>query len=163
MKALTLQQPWASLIAVGAKRVETRGWRPKEQPAVIVIASSKKPMSKRWRAICDQEPFATALQHHGLDPDGLPRASYLATVRLTSCRRTTEIIDRLGHEERAFGDYSPGRWAWLLSSPQRLEPAIAIPADPPDRKVFRLNLWQIPDDQFVGPLLSAAIAAGRQR
>jgi hypothetical protein len=27
MKALTLIQPWASLVAIGAKRVETRGWR----------------------------------------------------------------------------------------------------------------------------------------
>ena len=26
MKALTVRQPWASLIAVGAKRVETRSW-----------------------------------------------------------------------------------------------------------------------------------------
>lgn len=28
MKALTLHQPWASLIAVGAKKIETRDWRP---------------------------------------------------------------------------------------------------------------------------------------
>ena len=28
MKALTLYQPWASLIAVGAKTIETRGYRP---------------------------------------------------------------------------------------------------------------------------------------
>ena len=28
MKALTLHQPWASLIACGAKRIETRSWPP---------------------------------------------------------------------------------------------------------------------------------------
>ena len=26
MKALTLTQPWASLVAIGAKRIETRSW-----------------------------------------------------------------------------------------------------------------------------------------
>lgn len=26
MKALTLHQPWASLVAVGAKKIETRSW-----------------------------------------------------------------------------------------------------------------------------------------
>ena len=28
MKAITLHQPWASLVAVGAKTVETRSWKP---------------------------------------------------------------------------------------------------------------------------------------
>jgi hypothetical protein len=27
MKAITLWQPWASLIAIGAKKYETRSWR----------------------------------------------------------------------------------------------------------------------------------------
>jgi hypothetical protein len=27
MKALSLHQPWASLIALGVKRIETRSWR----------------------------------------------------------------------------------------------------------------------------------------
>lgn len=27
MKAITLWQPWATLIAIGAKRIETRNWR----------------------------------------------------------------------------------------------------------------------------------------
>ena len=27
MKALTLTQPWATLVAIGAKRIETRIWR----------------------------------------------------------------------------------------------------------------------------------------
>ena len=26
MKALTLTQPWATLVAIGAKRIETRSW-----------------------------------------------------------------------------------------------------------------------------------------
>lgn len=30
MKAISLHQPWASLIMCGAKRVETRSWRPPE-------------------------------------------------------------------------------------------------------------------------------------
>jgi hypothetical protein len=52
MKALTLYQPWASLIMVGAKPFEFRGWNPRERgPAYaaligqrIVIHASARPM-----------------------------------------------------------------------------------------------------------------------
>ena len=33
MPALTLMQPWATLIARGAKRIETRKWHPARTPA----------------------------------------------------------------------------------------------------------------------------------
>lgn len=37
MKALTFQQPWASITACGVKDVENRSWRPKENPGKILI------------------------------------------------------------------------------------------------------------------------------
>ena len=42
MKALSIQQPWASLIAAGIKDVENRTWQPKEIPNRILIHASKK-------------------------------------------------------------------------------------------------------------------------
>ena len=42
MKVLSLQQPWASLIAAGIKDVENRTWKPKEIPSKILIHASEK-------------------------------------------------------------------------------------------------------------------------
>lgn len=42
MKTLSVQQPWASLIAAGIKDVENRTWQPKQLPGRILIHASKK-------------------------------------------------------------------------------------------------------------------------
>lgn len=42
MKVLSVQQPWASLIVAGIKRIENRTWQPKELPGRILIHASKK-------------------------------------------------------------------------------------------------------------------------
>lgn len=42
MKVLSVQQPWASLIAAGIKDVENRTWKPKVNPGRILIHASKK-------------------------------------------------------------------------------------------------------------------------
>lgn len=43
MKALTIWQPWASLIACGAKRYETRSWATKYRGAIAIHAATKDP------------------------------------------------------------------------------------------------------------------------
>lgn len=45
IKALSLWQPWASLIAIGAKKIETRGWSTKYR-GPLVICSAKRPASR---------------------------------------------------------------------------------------------------------------------
>lgn len=42
MKVLSIQQPWASLIAAGIKDVENRSWKPKILPDRVLIHASKK-------------------------------------------------------------------------------------------------------------------------
>lgn len=43
MKALSLWQPWATLIAIGAKQYETRGWStPYRGPLIIHAAKTKE-------------------------------------------------------------------------------------------------------------------------
>ena len=43
MKALTLWQPWASLIAVGAKTIETRSWSTKYRGPLAIHAAKRRP------------------------------------------------------------------------------------------------------------------------
>lgn len=43
MKAITIWQPWASLIACGAKKYETRGWPTKYRGPIAIHAAAKDP------------------------------------------------------------------------------------------------------------------------
>lgn len=41
MKAISLWQPWASLVAVGAKKIETRSWATKYRGSLAIHATKK--------------------------------------------------------------------------------------------------------------------------
>jgi activating signal cointegrator 1 len=140
MKALTLTQPWATLVAIGAKRIETRSWRTPYRGSMAIHAAKGFP---KWaQDTCKEFAFAAEL-----GPDPLPLGAVIATCRLISCIPTRELqenriieVDYLAgcadfvmdDAERQFGDYSPGRWAWLLADVQQCKPITAKGA---------LSLW----------------------
>src|SRR3990167_6831361 len=111
MKALTITQPWATLVALGAKRIETRGWATAYRGPVAIHAAKAYP---RWaRETCDEPPFRAALGN--LDPDGLLRGYVLATAELIDCVPTEAInLSGLAGNERYFGDFAENRFAWIL-------------------------------------------------
>lgn len=131
MKALTLQQPWASLIAVGAKKMETRKWHPKENPGLLAIASSNKKPTRTQREMIAMKPFSTAL-------GGVEARSgvLLAVVTVTGFTRTEEVSDEILDAEKDFGDFTPGRWAWSLGE--------VFPLERPIHVSGALNLWDLP-------------------
>jgi activating signal cointegrator 1 len=147
MKALTLTQPWATLVAIGAKRIETRSWETLYRgPLVIHAAKGLGSVGgvRGLRDLCCREPFKSALRAGGidldqLDIDVLPLGAIVATCTLLDCVPTHhpgianepgkpwftgarkgigqhyyEVPPPLDSNEYAFGDYSPGRFAWLL-------------------------------------------------
>lgn len=126
MRALSLHQPWASLVAVGAKRVETRSWQTRYRGPLAIHAAQRYPRSM----LSGLEPATVALMHNALygSPFGLtePRGCIVATCRLVDCcvigshftsgGRVPIVQGRdVSQQEEAFGDYSPGRWAWMLA------------------------------------------------
>lgn len=118
MKALTLTQPWASLVANGHKRVETRSWRTAYIGPLAIHAAQGFPPQARQ---CLRRPaFSRALWDLDDPPyslyagDTLPRGVVVAVVNLVRCVPVEDVVLRLGAEELTFGDYSPGRWAWVL-------------------------------------------------
>lgn len=148
MKAITLTQPWATLVAIGAKRIETRGWQTNYRgPLAIHAAKGLGPvggMAGLWD-LCEGEPFHSILRPVGL-PTILVRGAIVATCELIGCVPTeyikqVKIIRLTGYDEwlwteneKAFGDYAPGRYAWLLANIRALpEP---IPAK------GALSLWE---------------------
>ena len=152
IKAITLTQPWASLVAVGAKRVETRSWRPfasQLRPGDRIAIHAAKGWTAENRNICTTEPFRSAIRtayRAGLfcylpQPDMrlLPRGQVIALARFVrAVPGNAPAIDNLSDQELAFGYYGPGRWAWFLDDVRPIEPIAAS---------GRLGLWdwEVPD------------------
>lgn len=55
----------------------------------------------------------------------LPIGSVIAVARLKDVIPTTSV-ESLNDQERAFGDFSPGRYAWQLEDVRRLEEPISV-------------------------------------
>lgn len=150
MKALTLQQPYATLIALGAKRIETRRWHPLENPGIIAIASSKKPMTAAQRGRLHAPPFSSALT-----TTDLPAGMIVALARCHRFERTEDVSAVDLEREGDFGDYRTGRWAWHFDSVVALDDPVPVPAPAKGKKDFRLSLWNLPDSLVQGPLAPA--------
>src|ERR1700722_19135273 len=59
MKALTLTQPWATLVSIGAKRVETRSFRVSYRGSLAIHAAKGFP---KWaQETCYEQPFLRVL------------------------------------------------------------------------------------------------------
>ena len=120
VKALSLWNPWAMLMAVGEKTVETRGWATSYRGLLAIHAAQKR--SAELRALMDEEPFKGALENHGIKPGAAqydyPHGAVVAVVHLDVCVATDIWVPSI--LERPFGNYEPGRYAWRTSGLQRL-------------------------------------------
>lgn len=114
MKALSLTQPWASLVVCGLKHIETRSWSTEYRGPLLIHASSKFP--KEAKALCDAWPFSRALYSVGYTVDTLPTGALLGTVDVRACVRADIALTGPVEPEQSFGDFSEGRWAWVLDN-----------------------------------------------
>lgn len=132
MKALSLWQPWATLVALGAKQVETRAWPvpPSILGERIAIHASQ---TTKHLDLRHANLFAGALR----DVDQLPLGALLCTLVIDDCRRIGISLEGLSPTEYVFGDYSVGRYAW------RLRDVVALPEPVPCRG--RQRFWNVPD------------------
>lgn len=118
MKAITLHQPWASLVAMGAKTIETRPYSSKYR-GPLAIHASKKPIAT------DDPYYRSVLRSAGLNLETLPRGAVVATCRLIDCEKITEAHTPC-YPEYAFSNYVAGWYAWRLSDARTL--ALPVPA-----------------------------------
>jgi activating signal cointegrator 1 len=136
MKLISLWEPWATLMAIGAKTVETRSWDCNYR-GWLAIHASKRGLSKRdLRATLMQPTFLKALENEHLMKtihdcmEDFPFGKIVAIVRLQSCWPTDRLYksfpDILTEQERAFGNYEPGRWAWIATDRFRLPEPISL-------------------------------------
>lgn len=81
--ALSLTQPWASLVACGQKQIETRSFKRNFYGPLAIHAAKAFP--RECQRLCREEPFQSALQHPGIwTTDGLPRGAIIAVCEVVS-------------------------------------------------------------------------------
>lgn len=136
MRALSLTQPWATLVAVGAKQLETRSWPTTYRGELAIHASSRFP--RDCKDLCHDEPFLSALTEAGIGRvTDLPIGAIVAVATLTDCIWITHQ-NAPGGDEYLFGDYTPGRFMLRLENVLKL--------DRPVPAKGALGFWTMPEE-----------------
>jgi len=132
MKAISLTQPWGSLVAVGLKQFETRSWCTTYRGPIAIHAAKKL----TWEAV----ELGVKLQTEGVIDflENLPRGCVIAVAVLNRIWPARIIAERPGlhPQELRFGDFSAGRYAWELTDVKILERTIPCTG--------RLGLFELP-------------------
>ncbi len=145
LKAITMTQPWATLLAVGANRIETRSWPTNFRGELAIHAALGFP--PHAAALCRQSPYAEALAAAGYRSAAeLPRGKIISVGVLADLLRcdaaTAASVQRqsragqLPPHELAFGDFSDGRFGFVMAAMHAL--ASPVPAR------GMLGLWTVP-------------------
>lgn len=123
IKALSLWEPWATLMALGAKTIETRSWCTSYRGPLLICAS-KRLVVREMLSVLRLPEFKAALVKPGETlSDVPPRLHFgraVAVVDLVCCVPTEQATEH--DNETAFGDYSPGRFAWVTKNLRRIRP-----------------------------------------
>jgi len=124
MKAITLTQPWATLVAILVKQIETRSWRTFYRGPLAIHAGKKF-------SPCFDSRILKVLEANCIYE--LPTGVIVATCTLVRIIRI--YPDNVPPApEFYFGDYTAGRWAWHLSD------VVALAKPIPARG--SLGLWE---------------------
>lgn len=168
MKAITLWQPWATLLACGSKIYETRSWATNYTGPIAIHAAAKRPPNQGEIPMKNFSAITNALmQYYGAwrfdwrlgatknYPDGtdngfdIPLGCVIATAELVGCyrmvryggREMSSIETENGiyiptEQEKMFGDWTPGRYAWEFRN------MIMLPEPIPAKGHQRLWNWE---------------------
>lgn len=144
MKCISLLQPWASLVVLGHKKIETRSWNTKHRGPLLVHASKKDDGFNRQCFYQWREGFKLDLPKWEV----LPFGAIIGQVNLDGVVRTAKMKPfwntpigimngdkqwRLSTQEKLFGNYNDGRYGWLLSDHVAFDEMIPVAGS--------LSLW----------------------
>ena len=165
MKALSLYQPWASLLVCGAKRYETRSW-PTKYRGQFLIHAGKMPYDPDFCYGLLNQQFADALNLPDVHSfDTLPYGCIIGVGEIVDCYRISKTpkpelytlwypgngfngftVRGISPQEQAFGDWSEGRYAWEIANARML--------DKPVPWKGRQRLFNVPDND---PIISTVL------
>ena len=129
MKVLSLQEPYATFVAKGYKKIETRSWKTNYRGDILIHAS-------RGDAFCNAIKDEKILDL--MKETELQFGKIICKARIVDCVKMDEdLIKRVRENdeiEYLLGIYEVGRYAWFLEDVEVLESPIEARG--------RLNLWE---------------------
>ena len=137
MKALTICQPYAELIARGAKLIENRTWATPYRGQLAIHAGK----SRAWMDADDERLY----------PD-MAFGAIVAVATLTDCIYLRDLPGRFLDDPR-YADHAGGPWCWILENVWRTEPVTVRGAQ---------GLWTL-DNGTALALMPAREVAPRER
>ncbi|MEM6280554.1 MAG: hypothetical protein AAF787_00055 [Chloroflexota bacterium] len=145
-RVLTLWQPYATFIAMGLKKFETRSWnpitqlppKPRLQPGeIIMIHAAKRKLETYEKSLLGSKALANALMATGRVMPVLPYGAIVCACRFIDAHPTDEF--QAQGIERKLGNYQPGRYAWELE-------LLRVPPEPiPATGKQGIWVWQMPE------------------
>lgn len=164
IKAITLTQPWATLLAIGGKHFETRSWKTDYRGPLVIHAAKTMPRYAKdfiaYSRTCHEWLVNNDIRIGPLArPESwIPMGQVVARTFLVACVQVNEYTKTHGAwidpvrgpsyhivlppnpPELEFGDYSDGRWVWVLDETQ------ALPEPIPAKGAQGLWNWTPPDE-----------------
>ena len=132
MKVLSLKEPYATLIKLGKKKIETRSFKTNYRGELYIHASSTK-IPKVWK---NNKDLMNLVKEETLNFGYI-----ICKCNLVDCiYMDEEFLDKIKKDKLEFicGDYRLGRYAWILDDIEVL-----------DRPIFakgKLGIWNYQED-----------------
>ena len=156
MKAFTVRQPFATVIVRGIKPHETRSRWTSIRGRVAIHAGKKSfefGNDTERKIISDALGFSQRkyllgsrtceeLDRYVAGINGLPHGAVIGTVEIVDCIPTEDVSSGLSELELLLGDYTRGRYAWVLRDPVIFEKPIPARGN--------LGWWEWDDPQEDG-------------
>ena len=114
MKTVTLEQPWATLVAMGLKTMITRP-DPTAYVGPLTIYAAKTAL------VIDDPYIRRVLASAGYSGEDLPSETVVATANLVKCQKITNANIPC-YPEYAFSDFREGWYAWILADIEAVTP-----------------------------------------
>lgn len=125
MKALTIRQPWASLIMAGTKRVENRTWSTNYRGPLVIHAAAAPAPKAQW------DDVSVILEAIGGDPETVPYCIDPKRAEYGVALGTVELVDVVSGLDDPFAmEYC---FQWVLDNP--------VLFDHPAPVKGKLGLW----------------------
>lgn len=172
MPCISLWQPWATLLASGAKQIETRGWYTSNRGRFLIHAARKwnyeiysavSGCQTIWETLASQGVPWFVGPGQQIPRPGLPFGAIVGSAELHAVIQTSRVVfgdplmpgepavptqTKIGQlvisqRERQFGDFREGRFAWVCRNFCRFKNPVPCRGD---RGWFEVN---VPDEYAV--------------
>lgn len=144
MKVLSLIEPWATLIKEKKKVIETRSWQTSYRGELYIHASNKKIKMNDAHTIELLKLIPNVPMGYG---------HILCKCKLVDCvYMNEEFLNHIQQDEQEFlcGEYSLGRYAWILEDIEPLQEPIPAKG--------HLNIWNYePDDKLKDKMMNIVL------